>query len=167
MTGTPKKWVTREIVGNQMPCATLCAHFIRISWWSEEKKYISSIKDSGENNGHFLLFRQKMRTFLPRHLYSLFFDPQGFAHRWGVEKKRIQMPWGAKEINRIPETELFSNWSQAEGINQRSGASWRAIRELPLRVDCWFWNYCENFFLRKFPAWYEGGVCTNFDHFNF
>lgn len=88
MTGTPKKWVIRSLFGNHMPCATLYAHFIRISWWGEETKCISSEKDPGENTGNLLLCRQKMNTILARRLLLTFFPiPKASLTSEGSEKK--------------------------------------------------------------------------------
>jgi hypothetical protein len=108
MTGTPKKGVIRGFVGNQMPCATLYAHFIRISWWGVERKYTSSKKDPGENNGTFLAFRQIMNAYFTRRLCSLFSRSPRLRSRVRDRKKnsasRLE---GQRKFKQILEVERF------------------------------------------------------------
>src|SRR5579872_6348238 len=107
MTGTPKKWVTRGFVGSHMPCATLCAHFIRISWWGGETKCTSSKNDPGENNGNLLLFRRNMHTILARRLCSLFSrSPRLRSQVRDRKKSSASRLEGQKQFNR---TQTMSN----------------------------------------------------------
>jgi len=65
----------------------IVAHFIRISWWGEERKCISSKKDPGENNGKSPIIEMKMKVSFAEVCF-LFFDPQGWSHGRGIEKKK-------------------------------------------------------------------------------
>ena len=108
MTGTPKKWVIRGVVGNHMPYATLCAHFIRISWWGEETKCTSSKNDPGENNGIFLAFRRMMNAYLARCLCSLFSRSPRLRSRVRDRKKNSASHLeGQKKFKQNLEVELF------------------------------------------------------------
>lgn len=107
MTGTPKKWVIRGLVGNLMPYATLCAHFFRISWWGEETKCISSKKDPGENNGTFLAFRQVMNAILARRLCSLFSrSPRLRSQVRDRKKSSASRLEGQRNLNKNLEAEI-------------------------------------------------------------